>query len=309
MFVLDLLLLTCTPMIFPDPGMQRVFIHSQVPRGLGNRLIRLDRQFHGAFLECSGILLRSGLTHRTHLLGCVLSLVSVCPVEYNHIRTLRHQTIRYDPKRFTQRHPHPSTPGEYLWNLQGVDLVLYHLRQVLDAIEHGEPVYISEGEKDCDTLEALGLTATTNALGAGKWRKSYTETLRRAHVILLPHNDEPGRKHAARIATALEGVAATCRVVPGLHTGHPGSDISDWIAAGHTREDLEAAVRNTRPSPAAVGGADAEAPTAPLCSHFVRNDCEQSLPHEIKAKPLCSLNSLCSHPSWPQLRDDAWYGV
>src|SRR5262245_32094000 len=85
MFVLDLLLLARTPMIFPDPGMQRVFIHSQVARGLGNRLIRLDRQFHGAFLECSGILLRSGLTHRTHLLGCVLSLVSVCPVEYNHI--------------------------------------------------------------------------------------------------------------------------------------------------------------------------------------------------------------------------------
>src|SRR5262245_53879025 len=88
MFVLDLLLLARTPMIFPDPGMQRVFIHSQVARGLGNRLIRLDRQFHGAFLECSGILLRSGLTHRTHLLGCVLSLVSVCPVEYNHIKQL-----------------------------------------------------------------------------------------------------------------------------------------------------------------------------------------------------------------------------
>src|SRR5262249_39504050 len=85
MFVLDLLLLARTPMLFPDPGMQRVFIHSQVSRGLGNRLIRLDRQFHGAFLECSGILLRSGLTHRTHLLGCVLFLVSVCPVEYSHI--------------------------------------------------------------------------------------------------------------------------------------------------------------------------------------------------------------------------------
>src|SRR5215831_8042335 len=89
MFVLDLLLLTCTPMIFPDPGMQRVFIHSQVSRGLGNRLIRLDRQFHCAFLECSGILFRSGLTHRTHLLGCVLSLISVCPEEYSHTKTSR----------------------------------------------------------------------------------------------------------------------------------------------------------------------------------------------------------------------------
>src|SRR5215475_1341895 len=85
MFVLDLLLLPLGAVIFPNPRVERVFIHAKVTRGLGNRLIRLDGQLHRAFLKCSGILFRSGLTHRTHLLGCVLSLVSVCPEEYSHI--------------------------------------------------------------------------------------------------------------------------------------------------------------------------------------------------------------------------------
>ena len=34
-----------------------------------------------------------------------------------------------------------------------------------------------EGEKDADALTALGLTATCNPMGAGKWRDSYTATL------------------------------------------------------------------------------------------------------------------------------------
>src|SRR5215475_10711153 len=86
MFVLDLLLLPLGAVIFPNPRVERVFIHAKVTRGLGNGLIRLDGQLHRAFLKCSGILFRSGLTHRTHLLGCVLSLVSVCPEEYSHIK-------------------------------------------------------------------------------------------------------------------------------------------------------------------------------------------------------------------------------
>ncbi|SRR6266446_5919144 len=87
MFVIDLLLLALSPVIFPDPGMQRVVIHPEVASGLRNGLIRLYRQFHRAFLEFGGILFHRGLPHRTHPLQCVMSLVSVCPEEYSHIKT------------------------------------------------------------------------------------------------------------------------------------------------------------------------------------------------------------------------------
>src|SRR5215470_16806319 len=77
MFVIDLLLLALSAVIFPDPGMERVFIHAKIARCLSNRLLRLDREFDCAFLKFSGILCRRGLTHRTHLICCVVS-VSPC---------------------------------------------------------------------------------------------------------------------------------------------------------------------------------------------------------------------------------------
>src|SRR4029434_9500985 len=73
-FVLDLLLLTLGTMILPDPGVERVFIHAQITSGLGNGLIRLHGQFHGALLEFCGIFFGRGLTHRTHLIRCMMSL-------------------------------------------------------------------------------------------------------------------------------------------------------------------------------------------------------------------------------------------
>src|SRR5262245_45202028 len=71
---MDLLLLALRPMILPDPGMQRVFVHSELARGLRASLLRLDGQFDCALLEFSGILSRRGLAHRTHLVYCVSSL-------------------------------------------------------------------------------------------------------------------------------------------------------------------------------------------------------------------------------------------
>ncbi|BCV20950.1 hypothetical protein hamaS1_10190 [Moorella sp. Hama-1] len=42
-----------------------------------------------------------------------------------------------------------------------------------------------EGERDADNLAALGLTATTNPGGAGKWRPEYGGPLRGAQVVIL----------------------------------------------------------------------------------------------------------------------------
>jgi hypothetical protein len=51
MFILDLLLLALSAVIFSDPGMSRVFIDPEVAGRLRNRLIRCDREFHGALFE------------------------------------------------------------------------------------------------------------------------------------------------------------------------------------------------------------------------------------------------------------------
>lgn len=149
---------------------------------------------------------------------------------------LLHQTVRFSPKGFKQRHPNGN--GGWEWSLKGIDTVLYRLPKVAKSIKDGRTIFVFEGEKDADkACEELGVTATTNPMGAGKWQESYTQTLRGADVVLVPDNDEAGRKHAEQVATQLAPVAASVKVVelPGVG---PGGDLCDWRAAGGTKEDL-----------------------------------------------------------------------
>jgi hypothetical protein len=125
------------------------------------------------------------------------------------------QCCRYKPKDFRQRRPDPKQPGRWLWNLGDGRRVLYRLPEVIKA----QTVCFAEGEKDCDNLRALGFTATTNPLGAGKWRDEYSETLRGKDVIVfgdVGDSNGDGEKHTAQVIASLSGKANSVRhaVVP-----------------------------------------------------------------------------------------------
>ncbi|MGQ9454710.1 MAG: phage/plasmid primase, P4 family [Armatimonadota bacterium] len=146
------------------------------------------------------------------------------------------QVVRFKPKSFRQRRP--DQKGKWIWNLDGVQKVPYKLERVVQASSAGERVYIVEGEKDVDALSHCGLTATTNPGGAGNWQKGFARYFRGAHVVIIPDNDEPGRAHAEEVAQNLKEVAKSVKIVelPGLD--YKG-DVSDWLSAGHTSEELE----------------------------------------------------------------------
>lgn len=144
------------------------------------------------------------------------------------------QTVRYFPKDFKQRRP--DGKGGWIWDLKGVGTVPYRLPEVLEAIARLETVYVAEGEKDVDTLRKLRLTATCNPMGAGKWRKSYSEILRGADLVIIPDKDKAGWAHAQSVAQSCCGLAVGIRV---LELPGPGKDASDWIDAGGTAEELQ----------------------------------------------------------------------
>jgi len=70
-----------------------------------------------------------------------------------------------------------------------------------------------EGEKDVDRLRALGMVATCNPMGAGKWKSSYNEYFKGKVVAIIPDNDDVGRAHAQDVARNLYGIAASVKVV------------------------------------------------------------------------------------------------
>ena len=146
--------------------------------------------------------------------------------------------------RKTFRQYRSCGPGLWQSGLNGTTTVPFRLPQLLTAVHDRVPVYIPEGEKDVLSLVRLGLVATCNPGGAGKWRDEYSARLQGADLILLPDNDEPGRLHVEQLVRSLQPYAASIRVVV-LPDLPPGGDVSDWIAAGGTREQLEQRVAST----------------------------------------------------------------
>jgi putative DNA primase/helicase len=130
--------------------------------------------------------------------------------------------------------------------------VIYRLPEVRQAIAAGKVIIAVEGEKDADNLWAIGLAATCNPDGASgpdkkpKWRAEYSEMLRGAELVVTGDNDEPGRAHIEATASMSTGIAARVldakhwHVPPKQPGGEPGKDVSDWLAAGHNREELDA---------------------------------------------------------------------
>lgn len=158
------------------------------------------------------------------------------------------QVVRHDPKGFSQRRP--DGQGGWIGNLDGVARVLYRLPELITA-DPEEPVIVVEGEKDADRLAALGFVATTNAGGAGKWRPGYSDRLRDRRVILIPDNDDPGRAHMRRVADVLSGVAREVRIVELPDLPEKG-DVSDYLDAGGSADDLRALIEVATPDQATV---------------------------------------------------------
>lgn len=148
--------------------------------------------------------------------------------------SLLFQVVRFHPKAFRQRQP-GSKAGDWRWDLNGVRRVLYHLQEITERPE--ETVFLVEGEKDADRLSELGVLTTTAPMGAGFWRAEFSDQLADRRVVVIPDADDAGRKGASKQAHALAPVASDVRVLelPGLSNGQ---DVSDWIEAGGTRDEL-----------------------------------------------------------------------
>jgi len=150
-----------------------------------------------------------------------------------------HRVTRHElPEGKTFLTWHRTTADAWASGIGSLPRVLYRLPAVL-AAPPATPVFVVEGEQCADALITLGLVATTTMHGAGKWHQTpdASEALRGHKVILLPDNDAPGHKHVTSIATALQGCAASVRIVT-LPSLPAKGDIVDWLAAGGTRDAL-----------------------------------------------------------------------
>lgn len=148
---------------------------------------------------------------------------------------LLYQVCRTADQNFFQRRP--DGKGGWINSLGKVRPVLYKLPELIRAVQCGDTVFIVEGEKDVDSLTRLGLAATTRPMGTGKWRDNYANYFENANVVIISDNDEVGQKHAKQVAKYIYGKAASVKILELPSLSKKGS-ISDWLAAGGTKEEL-----------------------------------------------------------------------
>lgn len=176
---------------------------------------------------------------------------------------LLYQVCRFEPKDFRQRR---QVDGKWVWNLTGVDRVLYRLPELLASTG---TVYVVEGEKDVEAARKLGLVATCNVGGAGngKWHKSYSAALGGRDVVIIADNDAAGLAHAHAVAKSLYGVAASVRIVT-----LPGAkDLAAWSGTADALSALVAGVPEFDPE-------TSEPPTASDASTEKPHDTSEHTP-------------------------------
>jgi putative DNA primase/helicase len=196
------------------------------------------------------------------------------------------EVVRFEPKDFRQRRPDASKPSGWNWSTRGVRPVPYRLPELIEALGLGKAVFIVEGEKDVDRLLTLGVPATTNAGGAGKWRSELTEFFAGADVVIIPDNDPqkthpkthapmfhpdgrpvlPGQDHAEAVAHALSAVARVRLLdLAAVWPAMPAKgDVCNWLDSGGGTAEALYELAERLPAWSADDAAEPPAPDAPI---------------------------------------------
>lgn len=200
---------------------------------------RLEARLNGANPTSHPAAIAEPKAEREQALG-----TAVAHYDYQDERgVVLYQTVRYDPKDFRQRRPDGN--GGWVWNLVGVQRVLYRLADVI-AADRADWVFVCEGEKDADRICNEGGTATTNPLGAGKWRDEYSAYLADRTVAIVADNDCPGRDHAQVVAASLLPGAAVVKIVD-IPVMEKGADVSDFLDGDGSLSELLELAETTAP--------------------------------------------------------------
>lgn len=128
---------------------------------------------------------------------------------------------KLEKKTFRQRH---KIGDEWAYALNGIRRVPYNFKALI-----AEPniVFDCEGEKDAETLNQLGFTATSTLKESfGELHKFCLGKV----VVVCEDNDEPGRKKAEEKAEKYWDMGAETVKVWTFRDMPDRSDVTDWIA-------------------------------------------------------------------------------
>jgi hypothetical protein len=149
------------------------------------------------------------------------------------------QTVRYSDKTFGFRHS-VDDGKTYIDEKPSDSNYPYNLPLLLAAIDKGETIYVVEGEKDCQTLEGLGIAGTTNSSGGKSWPKALGKWFNGAKdIVICEDNDITGHARVPKVYKALKLIVPNARFrVVRFRDQAEHYDITDYLEDGGTFDTL-----------------------------------------------------------------------
>lgn len=145
--------------------------------------------------------------------------------------------LKPDGKKET---PYYSINEGQVINKRLYDEVPYNYYNLLQGIASNKTIVFVEGEKDANminnTLSKKNFVATS-LKGFKDYDKIKGEFMK---IIVIPDNDKTGFEYLETIKKNFIKVASMFKVVnlPGIKSMGKGADVTDWLEAGHTKEQL-----------------------------------------------------------------------
>lgn len=130
--------------------------------------------------------------------------------------------------------------GDKVINARKGEEVPYNYYNTLKALEEGKTIIFVEGEKDANTINALFKNNYYTATSV-KGLKDFS-TLQRTgmKVFVISDTGEAGEKYGKKIFDEYVEYCSQFKFInlPGLKSMGDNKDVTDWIEAGHTKEEL-----------------------------------------------------------------------
>ena len=121
---------------------------------------------------------------------------------------------------------------------------IYNYNNVIKAKKENKQIFIVEGEKDADTLNKLGLVATTSRYGALSVKYEEFRCLYDTNIIIIPDYDKAGCIYAEKLSNELLEKSKTLKILE-LGDLRQKEDVTDWINKGHGKAELESIINKT----------------------------------------------------------------
>ena len=170
------------------------------------------------------------------------NLVKIYRFEDEENKTLYFTGKFSTPGKKEIRYYHINEEGKVKFGRGDKEPVPYNYARLKSAIEKNRPVFIVEGEKDADTIAHLGYVATSL-----KGIKTIDASIfQDAIVNFIGDTGQAGEEYKKHIYYSIGSKVKEFRVIdlPGLEKLGDNADLTDWLKAGHTKEEFKMAIKD-----------------------------------------------------------------